>query len=100
MKIPFLTDYFRNLSAELIVIQKLNLIIKGLSNMASKQDVLDAVGAAELRVANGLKAATAGLAAQIADLQTQLTNGTAISAADLNDILAAINGIALTTTPV
>ena len=49
MKIPFLTDYFRNLSAELIVIQKLNYLIKGLSNMASKQDVLDAVGAAELR---------------------------------------------------
>ena len=100
MKIPFFTDYFSNLGAELLVIQKLNYIIKGIDNMATKLDVLNAISALEARVATGLTAATAGLTAQIADLQKQLSNGTAVSAADLNDILAAVNGIALTTTPV
>ena len=99
MKIPFFTDYFSNLGAELLVIQKLNYIIKGMTNMATKQEVLDAVSAAEARVANGITAATAGLAAQITDLETKLSNGTAITATDLSDILAAVNGIALTTTP-
>ena len=99
MKIPFFGDYFSHLSADVIIVQKLNLIIKGMTDMATKQDLINAVGAAELRVATGITAATAGLKAQITDLQTQLSNGTAVSATDLNDILAAINGIALTTTP-
>ena len=68
--------------------------------MASKQDVLDAVAALEVRFADGVTAATAGLVAQVTDLKTQLANGQAVSDANLNDILAAINGIALTTTPV
>ena len=99
MKIPFFTDYFQNMSAELIVIQKLNFIIKGLTDMATKLDVLNAISQAELRIAAGVTTATAGLKAQITDLETKLSSGAAITSADLNDILAAVNGIALTTTP-
>ena len=99
MKLPFFGDYFSHLSADVIIVQKLNLIIKGIDNMATKLDVLNAISALEVRVATGLTVATAGLTAQITDLKSQLASGTAVSDANLNDILAAINGIALTTTP-
>ena len=43
MKIPFFSEYFSNLGAELIAMQKLNFIIKGMTEMATKQDLLNAL---------------------------------------------------------
>ena len=74
MKIPFFTDYFQNMSAELIVIQKLNFIIKGLTDMATKLDVDNALKALEVRYADGIAASQAGLLAQVTDLQKEIAN--------------------------
>ena len=57
--------------------------------MATTQEVLDAVGAAEARVAGNITAA-------IADLQVKLDTGAALTAADLDKVLAAVNGIGAT----
>ena len=99
MKIPFFTDYFQNMSAELIVIQKLNFIIKGLTDMATKLDVDNALKALEVRYADGIAASQAGLLAQVTDLQKEIANGKIAVSADFDNIVASINGLALTTTP-
>jgi len=57
--------------------------------MATKQEVLDAIAAEKQQVADGLEA----LNQKIVDLQTQIANGTAVTAADLDEISAAVNDI-------
>ena len=99
MKLPFFGDYFSHLSADVIIVQKLNLIIKGITDMATKQDIKDALAALEVRFADGIRIQSAGLAAQVTTLQKEIENGKIAVAADFIDILASINGIALTTTP-
>lgn len=62
--------------------------------MTSKQDVLSAVTAAALRISTQLAENTQVLANKITVLQAELANGTPITSADLDEIVAAVNGLA------
>jgi hypothetical protein len=64
--------------------------------MATKQEVLDAIAAEKTQVA----AALDELAAQIQTLKDQIAAGTPVTAADLDDIVSAVNDIFIPTPPV
>ena len=57
--------------------------------MATKQDVLDAIAAEKAQVLDALEA----LNVQIQTLKDLLEAGTAVTAADLDDIASAVNDI-------
>jgi len=57
--------------------------------MATKQEVLDAIAAEKQQVLDAVNA----LNQQIQDLKDQLEAGTAVTAADLDEIAAAVNDI-------